>query len=78
MSEEELNAHIVNEHPEKTASAEAFGQAMEKALSGVVILYATAANLTFTVIGNKGASVYRVWDTFTEILNKLVKFQSED
>jgi len=73
-NEEEWNNHILVAHPEKTQSAEAYGQAMAKvmaAITGKQEAMRLAANLTYTTIGTQGADEEKVWAVFCSFLDRL-------
>ena len=79
LSEDELSAHIYQEHPEKTGTAEAVGQAMGEAFQRITSVQDTrrlAAHLTSIALGNRGvdpAKVEEVFVHFLEFLDKLDK-----
>lgn len=69
-SEDELIHHIVQIHPEKLQTAEAYGQAMAKAMRQQQVSQ-IAAQLTSIVIGRDGAPVEQVLATYRDIYQKI-------
>ena len=77
LSEEELSAHIYQEHPEKTSTAEAIGQALGQSLSKITNVQDVqdtmrlAAQLTSIALGNRGVDLEKVEEVFKHFLEFL-------
>ena len=73
MTEDELRTHIFSKHPEKTNTAEAFGEAMRKATQGQM-KYQLAAMLTQASLGSKGEEKEVVLEWFKYFVRELSNF----
>ncbi len=70
LTEEERMVHILQDHPEKTQSAEAYARAMANAQSQIE-LYRIAASLTNASFGGRGAEAETVLERFRFFVKSL-------
>jgi hypothetical protein len=73
MTEGELTTHIYNKHPEKTLSAEAYGEAMRKVMQSQM-MYQLAGTLTCAGLGSKGEEKEVVLERFKYFVRELSNF----